>query len=407
MADSAYRIAFGGQPVDTAFYGSVVSLSVAENTATASTLNLRLSLQLQDDGTWTLLDDSRLALFTSVSLLVGFQGGGGIAGALGGTATSGADGGLEPVFDGYITALDVSYGSTPGSVYLDVSGMDTSVLLSLEEKIATWTNVSDSDIVQQILGAYSIQAQADDTATVHQENDTTIVQRGTDIQFVRSLAQRNGFEFYFETTKGSGTVVAYFRLPRLDGSPQPDLAIQFASQSNLRNFSLRVSGQRPLNVKVAQIDVKQNSPDTEQVSATQLSALGATDLNALLGDTLDGLVTPSDAQAEMLVMGTPTSDATELRTQAQAVSDEASWFVAASGEINGEAYQAVLRPRRLVLVKGVGPLYSGKYYVTSVSHDIKGDGTYTQRFEARRNAVGLDGSEQFGGAGSGLALPGG
>jgi phage protein D len=66
----------------------------------------------------------------------------------------------------------------------------------------------------------------------------------------------------------------------------------------------------------------------------------------------------------------------------------------------------VLRPHRLVLVKGAGKAYSGRYYVTSVVHEFKGDGSYTQSFEARRNALDVDGSERFGGGGLGLSIPG-
>jgi len=108
----------------------------------------------------------------------------------------------------------------------------------------------------------------------------------------------------------------------------------------------------------------------------------------------------------MLALGPPTSDSTELQVIAQAVRDEAGWFITATGEINSDAYQTVLRPHRLVLVKGAGKEYSGKYYVTRVVHELKGDGSYTQRFEARRNARDLDGSEQFGGSGLGLPIPG-
>ena len=108
----------------------------------------------------------------------------------------------------------------------------------------------------------------------------------------------------------------------------------------------------------------------------------------------------------MLVLGPPTSDATELRTIAQAVRDEAAWFITAEGEINSDAYQTVLRPHRLVLVKGAGKPFSGKYYVTRVVHQLMGDGTYAQRFEARRNARDVDESEQFGGGGLGRPIPG-
>jgi hypothetical protein len=95
-----------------------------------------------------------------------------------------------------------------------------------------------------------------------------------------------------------------------------------------------------------------------------------------------------------------------LQTLAQAVRDEGGWFIAASGEVNSDAYQAVLRPHRLVLVKGAGKPYSGKYYVTKVTHELKADGTYTQKFEARRNARDVDNSEQFASGSLAIAIPG-
>ena len=263
------------------------------------------------------------------------------------------DDGLKTVFDGYITDVDLDLDSDPDHTFLNVSGMDTSVLMSLEEKIATWPDLADSDIVQAIVAGYGVPITADTTATVHQDTDTTIVQRATDIQFVRDLAQRNGLEFYFETDD-SGTINAYFRAPQLSGTPQPDLAIQFGDQSNLKHFSAHLNGQRPLNVKATQMDVSANSPNSAQVSDTQLTELGASDANTLIGGPLGSLVTPKDAPAQMLVLGPPTSDATELQTIAQAVRDEAGWLITASGEINSDAYQSVLRPHRLVLVKGAG-----------------------------------------------------
>jgi phage protein D len=409
MAQKTFQIAFDGTPVDQDFYGDIVSLNVEENRSVANTFLLQLATKLADDGSWNYLDDERLALFTKVSIKVGFTGGGGLAGALGGLGGAlggGGNDGVVPVFDGYVTSVNFDIGSEPGNSRIQVAGMDTSVLMSLEEKIVTWKDMSDSDIVQQIVSSYGVTVHADSTSTVHQENDTTIVQRGSDIQFVRELALRNGLEFYFETDQDSGAVTAYFRAPQLSGTPQPDLAIQFGDQSNLQSFTAQLTGQRPLAVKIEQIDVAQNSPNTAQVSEPQLNKLGANDADALIAGPLGSLVTPKDAQAQMLVLGPPTSDATEMQAIAQAVRDEASWFITARGEINSEAYQTVLRPHRLVLVKGAGKAYSGKYYVTSVAHELSGDGTYTQSFEARRNARDVDGSEQFGGAGLGLPIPG-
>jgi phage protein D len=410
MADKAYEIAFNDETVDEDFYGDVESLIVEENLTQASTMRLRLAITLDDNGVWDYLDDGRLEVFTKVSVRIGFTGGGGLAGALSGAlgALTGGEGndGLERVFDGYITAVSPNWDSEPGGSHLEIEAMDTSVLMSLEEKIATWPNLSDSDIVQQIVSGYGVQVNVDSTPTVHQENDTTIVQRHTDIQFVRELAQRNGLEFYFETDKDSGEVTAFMRAPQLESTPLPDLAIQFGEESNLKSFGARVIGQRPLSVKTTQVDVKANSPNLAQVGDTQLTKLGDTDANSLIGGPLGSLVSPRDVLAQMLLLGPPTSDATELQTLAQAVRDEAGWLITANGEVNSDAYQTVLRPHRMVLVKGAGSRYSGKYYLTRVTHELQADGNYLQRFEARRNARDLDGSEQFGGNGLGLPIPG-
>jgi phage protein D len=152
--------------------------------------------------------------------------------------------------------------------------------------------------------------------------------------------------------------------------------------------------------------VKANSTNTGQAGDLKRTKLGADDLSDLEAGTLSGLVVPQDALAQMLLLGPPTSDATELQTLAQAARDDAAWCILASGEINCDAYQTVLRPHRLVLVKGAGRAFSGKYYVTRVEHELSADGAYIQRFEAVRNARDLDGSEQFGGGGLAVPIPG-
>ena len=194
--------------------------------------------------------------------------------------------------------------------------MDTSVLMSLEEKIATWPNMADSDIVQQIVSAYGVDVQADRTPTVHQENDTTIVQRGTDIQFVRELAQRNGMEFYFETDTDSGDVVAYFRPPQLDGhaAARPRHPVRRREQPAQLLGAARRSTCRS-TVKTQQMDVQAEQPNIgagRRHAARQARATRTP--TALIGEPLGSLVTPQDAQAQMLLLGPPTSDATELQT---------------------------------------------------------------------------------------------
>ena len=402
MADKTYQVLLDGQAADQAFYGDVVSLTVEENTGIPNLLHLRLALTKQDDGSWNYLDDDRLALFATIGVRVGFRGGQGLAGALGGIL--GGNDPLEPVFDGYITALNVSLGSRPGETFLDADAIDTSVLLSLKEKVVAWPDLADHEIVERIVTPYGVTPRIDSTPTVHQEDDTVVMQRATDIQFIRELARRNGVEFYFETDRDTGEIQAFFRALDLGGTPQPDLLVQFGEKSNLRNFSVRVEGQRPTTVQTAQMDIASAAPNTGEASDTQFTKLGSTDDNTLIADAT-AKAAPEETP-EILVLGAPSSDPTELQTTAQAVRDEAAWFIRAGGEINSDAYGTVLRPHRLVLVNGAGNQYNGKYYVTRVVHQLKTGGEYAQTFEARRNARDLEGTEQFGSSGLGLPNPG-
>src|ERR1039457_5298303 len=129
MADKAYEIAFNGTAVDEDFYGDVVTLKVEESVTMASTLQFQLTIMQDDQGAWDYLEDSRLAPFTKVSVRFGFTSGGGLAGALGAAVSAlggggSGDDGLERVFDGYITSVRLSLGSSPGDSHIEVSAMD-------------------------------------------------------------------------------------------------------------------------------------------------------------------------------------------------------------------------------------------------------------------------------------------
>jgi hypothetical protein len=163
MATKAYQIAFGRTAVENDFYGDVVSLTVVESVAEPGTFNLQMVSRKQEDGSWGYLDDERFALFNKVTIKIGFTGGSGLLGTIGSLFGAGdSNDGLSTVFDGYVTAVDLSLGSTVATTFVEVSGMDTSVLMSLEEKIAPWANMADSDIVQQILGDYNVNVAAAD-----------------------------------------------------------------------------------------------------------------------------------------------------------------------------------------------------------------------------------------------------
>lgn len=89
------------------------------------------------------------------------------------------------------------------------------------------------------------------------------------------------------------------------------------------------------------------------------------------------------------------AQAGEVQRFAQSVVDRSSWAIVAEGELNTLAYGGLLKAKQPVMVRGAGRAFSGRYYVERVLHTIGSDGSYTQRFTLRRNAIGLTGQENF------------
>ena len=58
----------------------------------------------------------------------------------------------------------------------------------------------------------------------------------------------------------------------------------------------------------------------------------------------------------------------------------------ATGTLNVLRYGRVLKPRKLVGVRGAGMAFDGLYYVKSVTHRIK-RGEYKQSFSLGRNGL--------------------
>ena len=63
--------------------------------------------------------------------------------------------------------------------------MDAGVLMDRDDVLKDWPNKKDSDIAEEIFRAYGLDAVVTDTSVVHDEEVSTIIQRETDMQFLR------------------------------------------------------------------------------------------------------------------------------------------------------------------------------------------------------------------------------
>jgi phage protein D len=344
----------------------LINLEVELDNELASMFRLRLAIRQQRNGTWSYLDEERFRIWKPI------------------TVTAGFDTGAEALISGYITHVKPAFDPDPTQCTLEIWGMDGSVLMDREQKLFAWPNAKDSDIASQIFDLYGFASVPKDTEAIedtqvrHNEVVSTILQRETDIQFLKRLALRNGFECYVEGTTG------YFRKPQMGATSQPVLAVHFGEETNVNRLSIEVNALTPANVTMFQVDLTSKGTLEAAATTSQQPALGAT----------RSFLPAGIAEGQMYVSMNVTTGFPEMAALCQGLLHEAEWFVTAEGEIAGNQYGHVLKPHGTVTIKGVGETYSGIYYVTHVTHTFTSSG-YTQSFRAKRNALMPTGTENF------------
>lgn len=368
MEHENFTIEIDGEEVGD-IYPDLIGLEVELDDDLSGMFRLRLAISQQPDGTWTYLDDERLRVWKEVEITAGFESG------------------IEELFSGLITHVRPFFDPDPSMCILELWGMDRSVLMDREEKLKGWPNKKDSDIAREILGQYELTPDVEDTVVVHEEKVSTIIQRETDMQFLKRLALRNGFECYVDGT------TAYFRSPRLDAPPQPVLAVHFGNETNLNSFSIEFNALTPVNVKMSQVDRMSKEVLDAEAEASDQAPLGEIDASGLLAPGMD--------PGRVCIAASAATGNPEMTALCQGLFHQAEWFVSGEGEIAGNHYVHVLKPRGTVTIKGIGETYSGLYYVIHVTHSFTQDG-YTQFFRVKRNAIMPTGLEDFQASSGGL-----
>ncbi|MGE5697832.1 MAG: phage late control D family protein [Candidatus Sericytochromatia bacterium] len=369
MENETIKLEIGGAETGD-LYDDIVSLEVELDDELAGMARLMLAMPQDDDGTWKYVDDPRFIVGQSLVL----------------TVTVGGE--TDKLFTGSVTHLKPDFGGDLDECRLEIWAMDRSVSMDRDDVIAAWPNYKDSDIAAQVFQTHGLTPKVDDTDVVHDEEVSTIIQRETDIRFLKRLAARNGYECYVEGKTG------HFRKPDLTAPPQPVLAVQFGDDTNVFKFAVTVDGLAPADIAMSQLDRISKEAHRVVVSSPAQRALGKTAAGHYVGGGLAGLIE---------IGQTVTTGAPEMTRLCQGVYDKSEWFVVGEGEVAANQYGHILRPRRTVTIKGVGETYSGLWYVTHVTHAFTPNG-YTQQFRVKRNALMLTGTENF--AGQGLSLPG-
>lgn len=356
----SYSLLIDNQPPGPELMQAIQHLEVEDNAEMADMLRLRVGIGPADDCIgWSALDDEVFSRLANIRIMV----------IIGNNPA-------ELLIDSYVIETKVDIANQPGSSVLNVVAMDPTVLMNLEEKERSWPNMSDLDIASEIFKSYGFEARLEegDTHATPSEDESTTMQRGTDIQFLKWLARRNGYECYVETNPLTGDEEGHFHRPKVDQEPQGVLRVNVGEVSNVNSFSARYDMMKPAQAVARNVDVEAGAEEKANTEEGRSKGLGR---QPTLG---------REKPRKVLVSGTGRSKTAELQRVTDALVDESAFAITADGDLNTAAYGKVLRAKRPVIVCGAGTQFSGRYYVQRVLHMFAGNG-HVQRFTLRRNAL--------------------
>jgi hypothetical protein len=204
-------------------------------------------------------------------------------------------------------------------------------------------------------------------------------QKGTDLQYIQSLADEAGYVFYIDPGPFPGMSKAYWGPQIKVGAAQAALSADMDAYTNVEslNFSFH---QEQNKIPLIYTSI------SETGVSIPIPLPPITPLNPPLGlipPLPTNRIPPNLSPLRKDLAKRPIPQAIMMGLAAAAKNAEA---VSCEGSLDATRYGGILKARQLVGVRGAGPAFDGLFYVKSVTHRIK-RGEYKQDFTLTRNGL--------------------
>lgn len=380
----AVQLGIAGQPAPAALYNEIAQLEVEESLDQPGALMMTLPVNRTSAGDLQFVGDGTFEPQTSITLTV---------------TMSAAGSPAQCIFDGYVLSWRLHLDRASTSSTTEVWAQDASFLMNVDDSVTEWSGQTDGQVANAIFGKYGF-ACADgntlDDSPSHPPDSHTLMQRATDLQFLRGLARRGGKLCRVGCTDTAGDRTGYFVSPAVDGTPVTTISLTDPDSWTVDTLDFDWDVMRPTQVDAGQVDLTQSADSGSEVTtdSSGLKALGDRDYPTYRG------------QSSTLLLTAP-ADVPELSQRTTAVLAESGFFARCAGQADAERIGAILRAGDIVAIQGAGSIQSGNWLVWNVRHSYSLD-SWEMNFTLARNAMGPAGA---GGAlasfGIPAALPGG
>ncbi len=344
-------IKVNGAPDETV--ADATSVEVSERVGQSTSYRIEYSLDTAE-GDFPLLKEAKLGSGSELSILAP------------------TDAGTLCLVKGPVYGQQISFEQGGSGSVLKVLGADSLIKMDREDKVVAWADLTDSAAVTSILSQAGLTPDVEATQAGHFELKHTLIQRETDLTFVRRLARRNG-NFFWLTCDEAGVETAHFKRPVLAGQAACDLVINLTDPvSNVTALEINWDVERPTSADAAELDLNNKSDISGAVQRSPLSALGGTALSGIITDQ------------RVVHVRAPVDDSGDLQARGEGALIEAGFFLRASGTTTLSSLGNILRSHTLVNLRGAGSRHSGLWFCAAVRHAIDAS-EHRMEFELIRN----------------------
>ncbi|SES74937.1 hypothetical protein [Geodermatophilus poikilotrophus] len=294
---------------------------------------------------------------------------------------AGVRGSADVLMDGVVTQTQIAPDTGSGPTQLIVKGRDISQVMDNVDLsgLFPYPAMPIEARVALILAKYVVLGVVPlivPTPTVDLNNPLERIDQhwGTDLAYLRELADMVGYTFYVEPGPVAGASVAYWGPTLRVGPVQTALNVDMDVETNVESISCSFdhdsAGMPIVNVE------------------NPVTRLPAIPVPVGLVNPLDpplGLIPPIPKKFDIVA---DTAFKSFPRALMQAWADQAATkrSVSAQGSLDVLRYGEVLRPRRLVGLRGVGTAFDGLYYTQQVTSTLR-RGEFKQAFTLVRNGL--------------------
>jgi Rhs element Vgr protein len=258
---------------------------------------------------------------------------------------AGYHGATDPVFSGIVLRQRVAVRS--GASWLEVECRDPAFKMTLTRRNRHYEDMTDSDVAEQLLGEYTLDAEIAATDVTHAQ---LLQYQATDWDFLLSRLEANGQVCIVDAGKVTSLK------PSLDADPEADIGYGFTLLELDAEFDAR---QQTASIRAMAWDPAGQS--MQEATAADPGWAGNGNLSS------DDLSTASDRQEDVLWHGgTIASDAL------QAWADGAALRARLSASRGRARFQGLanVQPGSVLQLSRIGDRFNGKVYITGVRHEF-------------------------------------